>query len=109
MHQSCKDFIKLVVSPAIREEKIASALNSLIQDEGESLPARTKFRLWDLFCKEHITTSGKKSIKSRQDAVKNPLGGLSLAAGWPWLINKIKVHPKCIVFVDAMAHLANHS
>ena len=107
--KSCKDFIKLVVSPAIREEKIASALNSLIQDEGESLPARTKFRLWDLFCKEHITTSGKKSIKSRQDAVKNPLGGLSLAAGWPWLINKIKVHPKCIVFVDAMAHLANHS
>lgn len=107
--KSCKDFIKSIVSPAIREEKIAGALNSLIQDEGALLPKRTQYRLWTLFCRESITTSGKKSIKSRKDAAKNPLGGLSLAAGWPWLVNKLKVHPKCIVFVDAMAHLANHS
>ena len=107
--KSCKDFIRLIVSPAIQEEKTASAINNLIQDEGETLSVDAQKRLWNLFNKEDYITSGKKSIKSRQDAQKNPLGALSLAAGWPWLIKNLALHPKSLVFVDAMAHLANHS
>jgi hypothetical protein len=107
--KSCHDFIRLIVSPAIQEEKTASALNNLIEDEGETLSQSAQKRLWNLFNQEDYITSGKKSIKSRQDAQKNPLGALSLAAGWAWIIKNLALHPKSLVFVDAMAHLANHS
>lgn len=107
--KSCKDFIRLIVSPAIQAEKAAQALNSLVVDEGESLGKNTRYRLWNLFCEEDITSRGNKGIQARQAAAKNPLGGLSLAAGWPTLINLLNIHPKCIVFCDAMAHLANHA
>jgi hypothetical protein len=78
-------------------------------DEGESLSKDTRYRLWNMFCEEDITSKGNKGIQARQNAAKNPLGGLSLAAGWPTLINSLNIHPKSIVFCDAMAHLANHS
>jgi hypothetical protein len=107
--KSCKDFIRLIVSPAIQEEKTASAMNNLMPDEGESLSKTTQKRLWKLFNKEDYITSGKKCIKSRQEAQTNPLGALSLASGWPWMIKNLALHPKSLIFVDAMAHLANHS
>jgi hypothetical protein len=107
--KSCKDFIRLIVTPAIQAEKAAQGLNSLVVDEGAELSKDARFRLWNLFCEEDITSKGNKGIQARQAAAKNPLGGLSLAAGWPTLINLLNIHPKCIVFCDAMAHLANHA
>jgi hypothetical protein len=107
--KSCKDFIRLIVSPAIQEEKNASGLNNLIVDEGETMSKSAQKRLWNLFNQEDYITSGHNNIKSRQEAQKNPLGALSLAAGWPWLIKNLALHPKSLIFVDAMAHLANHS
>jgi hypothetical protein len=99
----------LIVSPAIREQKTASGINNLIADEGETLSKSAQKRLWNLFNKEDYITSGKKGIKSRQKAQKNPLGALSLAAGWLWVIKNLALHPKSLVFDDAMCHLANHS
>ncbi len=107
--KSCKDFIRSIVSPAIQAEKRENAMNSMVDDEGDTLTKAAKYRLWNLLCSEDHVCRGNKAIKSRTDAEKNPLGGLSLAAGWPWIVKKISVHPKCIVFVDAMSHLANHS
>ncbi len=61
--------------------KRANALNSMIENEGDSLSKNTKYLLWNLLCPEDIMSRGNKAIKSRTDTAKNPLGGLSLAAG----------------------------
>ncbi len=61
--KSWKDFIRLIVSPAIREEKTASGINDLIAGEGETLSKWAQHRLCNLFNKEDYLTSGKKSIK----------------------------------------------
>ena len=79
--KSRKYFIRSIVSPAIQAEKRANALNSMIENEGDSLSKNTKYRLWNLLCPEDIMSRGNKAIKSRTDTAKNPLGGLSLAAG----------------------------
>jgi hypothetical protein len=107
--KSCKDFIRSILSPAIQAVKRESQINSMIENEGDALTKMAKYRLWSLLCEEDHVCRGNKAIKSRTDAEKNPLGGLSLAAGWPWIVKKLSVHPKCIVFVDAMTHLANHA
>ena len=79
--KSRKYFIRSIVSPAIQAEKRANALNSMIENEGDSLSKNTKYLLWNLLCPEDIMSRGNKAIKSRTDTAKNPLGGLSLAAG----------------------------
>ena len=50
--KSCKKIIRLIVSPAIQEEKTASAMNNLIQDEGKTLSKDAQKRLWNLFNNE---------------------------------------------------------
>jgi hypothetical protein len=107
--KSLKDFIRTIVSPAIQAEKSANGMNSMIENEGDSLSKGKKYNLWNLLCGEDHISRGNKAIKSRTDAIKNPLGGLSMAAGWAWIVKKLGIHPKCIVFVDAMGHLANHA